>query len=46
MDFFFSGMENLMEMDEDSLFNEILSKDMIPESTLKLHCKKLWDDYF
>lgn len=41
-----SGMENLMEMDEDSLINKIASKDMIPEITLKLHCKKLWDDYF
>lgn len=42
----FSGMKNLIEMDEYSLFNEIPSEDMVPKRTIKLHYKKMWDDYF
>lgn len=40
------GMENLMEMDEDSLFNNISAKDMLSGSTLKLHSKRIWDEFF
>ena len=40
-------LENLVEMDEDSLFREIESSEhMMPESTIKLHLKNMWKEFF
>lgn len=41
-----SIMINLMEMNEDSLFSQISSEHMVPESTIKLYCKNMWEEYF
>lgn len=43
---FSSILRNLMEMNEDSLFSHISFKHMVPESTIKLHCKNMWEEYF
>ena len=41
------GLKNLMEMDEDSLLREIESfEHMMPESTIKLHLKNMWEQFF
>lgn len=39
-------MKNLTEMNEDSIFSQISSEHMVPESTIKLHCKNMWEEYF
>lgn len=43
---FFFGMANLMEMDENTLFNEISAESMVAKRTLKLHSKKIGMNIF
>lgn len=40
------GIANLMDLDEELLFNEIPSKDMINDKTIRKHCQNMWDEYF
>ena len=40
------GITNLMDLDEELLFNQIPSKDMINDNTIIKHCQNMWDEYF
>ena len=40
------SIKNLMDLDEELLFNQIPSKDMINDNTIKKHCQNMWDEYF
>ena len=40
------GLKNLMDLDEELLFNQIPSKDMINDHTIRKHCQNMWDEYF
>ena len=35
-----------MDLDEELLFNQIPSKDMINDNTIRKHCQNMWDEYF
>ena len=35
-----------MDLDEGLLFNQIPSKDMINDNTIRKHCQNMWDEYF
>jgi hypothetical protein len=39
-------MGNLMEMNDESFFSQFSSDDLVPQSTIKKQCKKIWDEYF
>src|SRR5271156_5760129 len=39
-------MGNLMEMNDESFFSQFSSDDLVPQSTVKKQCKKIWDEYF
>ena len=40
-------LENLLEMDEDSLFREIEScEQMMPKNAINLHLKNVWEEFF
>ena len=34
-----------MDLDEELLFNQIPSKDMIINNTIRKHCQNMWDEY-
>ena len=36
----------MMDLDEELLFNEFPSKDMINDNTIKKHFQNIWDEYF
>ena len=40
------GIKDLMDLDEELLFNQIPSKDMINDNTIRKHCQNMWDEYF
>ena len=40
------GITNLMDLDEELLFNQIPSKDMKNDNTIRKHCQNMWDEYF
>ena len=40
------GIKNLMDFDEQLLLNQIPSKDMIYDNTIKKHCQNMRDKYF
>ena len=35
-----------MDLDEELLFNQIPSKDMINDNNIRNHCQNMWDEYF
>ena len=35
-----------MDLDEEQLFNQIPSKHMINDNTIRKHCENMWDEYF
>ena len=35
-----------MDLDEDLLFSQIPSTEMVKENTIKKHCQNMWDEYF
>ena len=41
-----ASMKNLMDLDEELLFNQIPSQDMINDNTIRKHCQNMWDEYF
>ena len=40
------GITNLMDLNEELLFNQIPSKDMINDNTIRKHCQNMWNEYF
>ena len=40
------GIANLMDLDKELLFNQIPSKDMINDNTIRKNCQNMWDEYF
>ena len=40
------GITNLMNLDEELLLNQIPSKDMINDNTIRKHYQNMWDEYF
>ena len=40
------GIENLMYLDEELIFNQIPSKHMINDNNIRKHCQNMWDEYF
>lgn len=35
-----------MDLDKELLFNQIPSKDMISDNTIRKYCQNMWDEYF
>ena len=40
------GIKFLMDLNEELLFNQIPSKDMINDNSIRNHCQNMWDEYF
>ena len=39
------GIRNLMDLDEELLFNQILPKDMINDNAIRKNFQNMWDEY-